>query len=407
MIMKRINIINAKIAMMKKFLFLLLMLPFAVFGQNQRTIKITHGPYLCDMSSEGVTIVWTTDVPALSWVEIAPHDNEHFYGREREKFFDVAHGKKRADRTLHRVRVTGLEPGAQYRYRVFSQHVTLMEGNNRTTYGQTASTDVYRRQPLSFRTFDPDAKEINFVVVNDIHTRNDLLKELFADVDVAKLDFVALNGDMAHWIEDGEQLFSEFMDTCVDLFAKQTPVVFVRGNHETRGKMSIDAIDYFPTSTGMYYYTFNIGAACFMVLDCGEDKPDSDLEYGGMAAFDPYRVQQAAWLSAQIERPELKNATAKIALLHIPPPVGNNWHGQLHLKETLLPILNRADTDVMLSGHTHRHSFRQPDDEAQFHLLVNSNEEALHCTLKSGMLTIKAAGAGGKNAKQFEIPVKF
>ena len=32
------------------------------------SIKITHGPYLCDMSTDGVTVVWTTNKPALSWV---------------------------------------------------------------------------------------------------------------------------------------------------------------------------------------------------------------------------------------------------------------------------------------------------------------------------------------------------
>ena len=29
------------------------------------SIKITHGPYLCDMSTDGVTVVWTTNKPAL------------------------------------------------------------------------------------------------------------------------------------------------------------------------------------------------------------------------------------------------------------------------------------------------------------------------------------------------------
>lgn len=45
------------------------------------SIKITHGPYLCDMSTDGVTVVWTTNKPALSWVEVAPAGEDHFYGR--------------------------------------------------------------------------------------------------------------------------------------------------------------------------------------------------------------------------------------------------------------------------------------------------------------------------------------
>lgn len=36
--------------------------------------KITHGPWLCDLTSDGVTVVWTTSKPALSWVEVAEDD---------------------------------------------------------------------------------------------------------------------------------------------------------------------------------------------------------------------------------------------------------------------------------------------------------------------------------------------
>ena len=28
--------------------------------------KITHGPWLCDMTEDGVTVLWTTNKPALS-----------------------------------------------------------------------------------------------------------------------------------------------------------------------------------------------------------------------------------------------------------------------------------------------------------------------------------------------------
>ncbi|MDR1746208.1 MAG: hypothetical protein LBR49_02935, partial [Tannerella sp.] len=35
----------------------------------QEAIRITHGPYLQNMSSEEVTVVWTTNKTAVSWVE--------------------------------------------------------------------------------------------------------------------------------------------------------------------------------------------------------------------------------------------------------------------------------------------------------------------------------------------------
>ncbi len=66
-------------------------------------------------------------------------------------------------------------------------------------------------------------------------------------------------------------------------------LLFSIGNHETRGVYSDALIKYFPTSTGTFYYRFNIGKVCFLVLDSGEDKPDSDLEYAGIADYDNYR----------------------------------------------------------------------------------------------------------------------
>ena len=56
------------------------------------SIKITHGPYLCDMSTDGVTVVWTTNKPALSWVEVAPAGEDHFYGKERPRYYDTESG---------------------------------------------------------------------------------------------------------------------------------------------------------------------------------------------------------------------------------------------------------------------------------------------------------------------------
>ena len=53
------------------------------------SIKITHGPYLCDMSTDGVTVVWTTNKPALSWVEVAPAGEDDFYGKERPRYYDT------------------------------------------------------------------------------------------------------------------------------------------------------------------------------------------------------------------------------------------------------------------------------------------------------------------------------
>lgn len=392
---------------MKNLIFyLFLCISGSVIAQNRENIQITHGPYLCDMSSDGVSIVWTTNKPALSWVELAPDDETHFYGDERQKYFDTIAGRKRANDTVHHVRINNLEPGTTYRYRVFSQEVTEWKTINWVTYGQVASSSVYRRAPLKFTTFDPQAEEVTFLVLNDVHGRSDHMSLSLKDVDFSEIDFVVLNGDMSHWIESQEQIFKDYIDSCVSLFASETPIVYSRGNHETRGVFADELIKYFPTSTGNYYYTFNIGNACFMVLDSGEDKPDSDIEYGGIADFDRYREEQTRWLEKFIGSDDYRNSSTRVVFLHIPPPLGS-WHGNLHLTRTMMPVLNRADVDMMFSGHTHRYSYLEKSNEVQFPILVNDNNSYLRCHIKDNKLSIEVIGTEKDKTKKHEIPVRF
>src|SRR5690625_5315672 len=67
-------------------------------------------------------------------------------------------------------------------------------------------------------------------------------------------------------------------------------------------------MDYFPTPSGKPYFTFRQGPVFFLFLDGGEDKPDSDIEYGGLSYFDEYREEQAEWLQQVVESEEFKSA---------------------------------------------------------------------------------------------------
>lgn len=96
---------------------------------------------------------------------------------------------------------------------------------------------------------------------------------------------------------------------------------------------------------------------------------------------------------------------ARIVLLHI--PLGNGtWHGNIHLEELFLPILNDADIDVMLSGHTHRYSFRPANDEVRFPVLVNDNASLLRCDVGDGRITVRIYGPEGTVTHSHEFPLK-
>ena len=155
---------------MKKILLLSALLScygISVSGQDQ-PFTIMHGPWLCDMSETGVTIMWLTNRNALSWVEIAPDDGSHFYGKERPKYYDTRMGRKQASTNLHKVRVENLSPGKKYRYAVFSREVLQWQNDSEIIFGTTIANESYSRNSLSFQTFSAEDDTVSFVMFNDI-----------------------------------------------------------------------------------------------------------------------------------------------------------------------------------------------------------------------------------------------
>ena len=230
---------------MKKILSTILALA-ACTTLTAQDFKITHGPWLCDLTSDGVTVVWATSKPALSWVEVAEDDGRSFYAAEHERRYETVAGRKQARKTLHSIRLKGLRPDTKYRYRIFSQEVREWKYNDKVYYGDIAASNVYSRQPFAFSTLPTSGCDLSFVVLNDIHGRADYMAGLCRPIDFARIDFVAFNGDMSNSTESPEQLYRDFIDASVGAFASETPILYNRGNHETRGIYADHLPEYFP-----------------------------------------------------------------------------------------------------------------------------------------------------------------
>ena len=361
---------------------------------SAQAIKIVHGPYLQAVTDTEATIIWVTDVDALSWVEVAPEDDKHFYYKDRNHFYQTYLGKRTIG-TIHQVRVTGLEPGKKYRYAVVSKEVLAQKGH-RIHYGNIVSTNVYRKGAQIIPTLDPKKESIEFVVMNDVHAKVDKMEAYLNHCfKKGETDMVIFNGDMVSSVPSVETLFNGFLDTAVKHFASDVPFFYVRGNHETRGKDSDKYLTYFPTTTGKPYYTFTHGNTFFLMLDGGEDKPDNNIEYYETAAYDAYRAEEAEWLKKVVESEEFKRAKYRIAFLHMPPVEGHKmWHGTRHIQESFLPILNKANISVMLCGHVHKYSFHT--DQAEFPIVVNSFDDALKVKVDGSGIKVDVVDQTGK-----------
>ena len=384
-----------------RYLLFSLMLLFAV---GAKAIKVTHGPWICDMDSTGTTIVWVTDVPGMSWVEIAPDSTDHFYGRARQRYYDVLAGRKVLTDSVHRVRIEGLKPDTKYRYRVFTQEVAEWRYDDWVTLGKTACTDVWRGKPHEFKTFPAKPREVTFLVLNDIHERAQFMKDLCKNVDFKKLDFVLLNGDMSNRLRNQQHMMEAYLDTCVRMFATHTPLFFNRGNHELRGQFADYLYRYFPTNNGKYYRLQHVAGIDFLFIDTGEDKPDEDIEYSGIVNYDQYREEEARWLRGLRESKQVGKYPL-IVFSHIPPTL-QKWHGPYHMQKTLTPELNKMNVSVMLSAHLHAFGYQEPNEVINFPNLVNSNNTYLLCRIANGKMEVDYVELKGKDKKHFTFPLK-
>lgn len=379
-------------------LFLLsLLISLPLFAQED--IKITHAPYLQNLGENEVTIVWTVNKPSIGWVELAPDDGTHYYQTERLKFFHAKDGIKLTS-TVHSVRLKGLKPGTSYRYRVYSQDVLSHQGW-RVIYGNVAATDVYGKKPLTFKTSDHAQQSVNFAMVNDIHGKSDMLEKLVSHCDLKTTDLFLFNGDMVSIFNSEKEIFDGFMTKATELFASELPMYYTRGNHETRGSFATAFHDYFSPGQDHIYYMFRQGPVCFVILDSGEDKPDTDMEYAGITVYDEYRTEQAEWLKTVLESKEYKEAPFKVVVCHMPPFGG--WHGEQEVKDKFVPLLNNADVDVMLCGHLHRYMRNEPKDGVKFPVIVNSNNTVLKAEAQNNKLSIKVLDQEGKEVDKVII----
>ena len=342
-------------------------------------IKITYGPYVQAVTKETVTIVWGTDKTAISWVETAPHDKSHFYAEERPKFFQTVLGRKLPTK-YHSITIPNPNTNGKtgFRYRAYSQEITSNKGG-RTMYGRVASTRIFSYRHIWVKTLDYAKESVDFILMNDQHGNDGVYELLNKRVNRKKTDAVLFVGDMASG-EDAKQtsVYHKVSGRVNNLKNAETPfhevpLFMTRGVNESVGKLGMNYLSYFPTSTGKPYYTVRYGSVCFIVLDSGVDKKDK----AAGTDFESYRKEQAAWLAKALESEDVKGAKFKVALMHIPPVAGVSPVSK-ELNSLFVPILEKAGINLMICGYTHNTVMHEANKKCSFPILENGSSTLLN-----------------------------
>jgi hypothetical protein len=357
--------------------------------------SVQYGPWIQNVTETGFTVIFKTPAPTLAYVEVAPDDGASFYNVERPRFYETVAGR-RVSGTMHRIRISGLEPGKAYRYRVHGRQVIDDSSAYGTVWGPEG---VIAKEVRGIRTLDKGAERCRFSAVNDMHAKYGKFAGLTKDLKPEDLDFFVMNGDIVSYVNSIDTMMKYTFGPARELL-RRVPSIYVRGNHESRGREFDKVPSLFDTPTGEFYFQFRQGPCAFLVLDGGEDKPDSSGEYSGTAAYDAYRQAELEWLKEAVRDPDFVSAPWRIVLIHIPTISHiEPWYAQQWLCDNFLPVLNEAGVDLMLSGHHHKYIYTAPGAEGNantFPILVNSNVDRLDFTADASSLDIRIIDPDGK-----------
>ena len=263
-------------------------------------------------------------------------------------YYDESNGIMRSMSELHRVKVPMEQLDTAGKYTICVR--PLIE---RLPY--FSKTDAV--QEFSFSFFPVPENGARLYHMADAHNRIEQpirAAETFGDIDL-----LILNGDIISDSGDPEK-FHNIYEICSRLTGGEHPVVFSRGNHDMRGGFAERFADYTPNYMGRTYYTFRVGNIWGIVLDCGEDKPDENEEYGYTVRCHEFRRRQTEFIKEIIANAEKEYAApeVKIRLVISHHPFTYKIHppfdieGEVYTEWAKL-LRENVKPNLMLNGHLH------------------------------------------------------
>lgn len=353
--------------------------------------------------SDGAEVVWAVTRLARGTVEWKDADGSSGTARA-DRFGFVPQGDE-----ILRVKLDGLKPGTSYQYRAITETADAKDRN--VTGWRT------------FRTLDPAAPHTEFVVWNDTHQNAGTIRKLHAMSPAA--DFLLWNGDTCNdWLQE-DWLVPTLLHPAEQDVTAERPLLMVWGNHDVRGKWAFKMPEMIATPGDRPYYAFRSGPVAFICLHTGEDKPDDHPSFGGRAAFEVLRREQAAWLDRIIMRPDIRDAPHRVVFCHIPlrwteekmidragyangsydafsRPSRDAWHD----------ALVRWKAQVVISGHTHRTAWIPANNNFPYAQLVGGGPKPEAATWIEGradanalILTMK--GLEGNIVQEAKLPALY
>lgn len=281
-------------------------------------------------------IVFTTQAKGEAWVVI-----------DGVEYNDTFAGYRYTEEKIHKITVPmeALDNAKEY---TINTRAMYLRGPYESLQGKTI-TETFTWKGIQ------QSDGLNYYVLADTHNTQKTplaAATYFKD----KLDFLIAVGDHVSWI-DREDDLRNFLTLAGNITQGEIPVVYARGNHETKGVMAKDLYRYVGAKGENYYYTFRLDTIWGIVLDIGEDHGDDFVEYCGISKFDAYREEQTEFLDEVLSNAEnefdAEGVKYRIAISHIPLTVKSENDYVADIKDEWVERLNQMKISILYSGHQH------------------------------------------------------
>lgn len=300
---------------------------------------LSRGPYLQQMTSTGVVVVWATRVAGPGEVhftadgggslQAAPAVSRTLTSSATGLPFDVYQ---------HEARLTGLSPSSRYTYDVLMASVDATAGQHTFTTSPPVGTSTVR-----------------FVAFGDSGVGSAAQRQVAARLATESFDLAIHTGDVAYGstVGIGAGDYSTFDAWVFDIYRAwlpSKPFFPSIGNHDDEFDSARAYRDVFVLprhgASSAYpdhaerYYSYDYGPVHFVVLD-------TELAFQDPAR----RAEQIAWLERDLAS---TSQPWRVAYFHRPPFSAGYQHGsELDVRDAFVPIFERHGVQLVISGHEH------------------------------------------------------
>ena len=308
-------------------------------------------------------ITFTTKAKGEAWIVI-----------DGVEYNDTYAGYRKSEETIHKISVPAKALDQADSYTVYTRAMYL-RGPYCALQGSTISKTYHWR---GVDTSDG----IQYYAFSDNHLTTATVADA-ANYWGKNLDFLISLGDSVNWI-DSESELKLLLHLASDITKGETPVIYARGNHETKGVMADQYHNYVGSKNENFYFTFRLKNIWGIVLDVGEDHEDTHWEFSDMARFDAYRAEQLDFLDEIIANADTeynaKGVDYRIGLSHIPLTFVKKGDPLQDQKFAWVEQLNQMNLDILFSGHRHELMFADANQDAGTNLTVTPDYNGTEST---------------------------